>query len=72
MENEGNDDIDFAALSKVLHQNLIDKKVSLTDLCTKRHDLYKDCFDEVILELSCTDDPSSERRQKEEGEFVGN
>ena len=60
MENEGNNDINFAALTKALDQNLIDKKVSLTGLCPKRHKLYKDCFDEVILELSCTD-PGSER-----------
>jgi dynein light intermediate chain len=46
---------DFAALSESLGQRLTEQKLSTTGLCPERHELYKDCFDEVVLELTNID-----------------
>ncbi len=46
---------DFAALSESLDETLKEQRLSETGLCPERHELYKDCFDEVVLELTNID-----------------
>ncbi len=51
--------IDLTAISSSLDEALKESGVSSEGLCPKRHELYKDCFDSVILELTNVNDDHS-------------
>jgi dynein light intermediate chain len=46
---------DFAGLSESLDQRLKEHNLGSTGLCPERHEVYKDCLDEVVLELTNID-----------------
>jgi len=45
----------FTTIRKSLDQSLKDQNLSQTGLCPERHELYKGCFDDMILELTNVD-----------------
>jgi len=47
--------IDFTALRESLDNSLKDQNLSETGLCPERHELYNDCFDDMIFELANVD-----------------
>jgi len=51
-EVPGGNAIDFTAFSESLDKTLKEENLSTTGLCPERHELYKDCFDHTILELT--------------------
>lgn len=55
MESSDKSKINFAALNESLDQRLTEQKIITTGLCPERHELYKDCLDEVVLELTNVD-----------------
>ena len=46
---------DFAGLSESLDQRLKEHNLGSTGLCPERHEVYKDCLDEVVLEVTNID-----------------
>lgn len=47
--------IDFTNIQNTLDENIKKKNLSISGLCPQRHELYKDCFDEIILKLTNVD-----------------
>ena len=43
--------IDCTALRESLDHSLKDRNLSETGLCPERHELYKDCFDDMIIDI---------------------
>jgi dynein light intermediate chain len=47
--------IDFAHLRKSLDDDIMKRNINTAGLCPERHQLYKDCFDEIILKVTSLD-----------------
>ena len=47
--------IDCTALRESLDHSLKDRNLSETGLCPERHELYKDCFDDMIIDITNVD-----------------
>lgn len=47
--------IDFTKLQISLDENIKKRNLSTSGLCPERHELYKDCFDEIILNVTNVD-----------------
>jgi len=47
--------IDCTVLRESLDHSLKDRNLSETGLCPERHELYKDCFDDMIIDITNVD-----------------